>query len=108
MPGVGILAENESPVVLVTGGCSQQYERDDGEVPCAEGCAPQVHSHLLCGRTKLSHGRATKEAVRALFSELQFDSVQLNRKDAVTSLRVVQGGLLATASRIPRAHGKLE
>ena len=41
------------------------------------------------------------------FPNLSFDSVQWNRKDAVTALRVVQGGLLATASRKPRAHGEL-
>ena len=46
--------------------------------------------------------------VRALLYELEFDSVQLNQKDAVTSLRAVQGGLLATASRKPGARGKLD
>lgn len=64
---------------------------------------------LLCGRSKFSPCRATKEVmVRAFLSELPFESVQLNTKDAVTILRAAQGGLLATPTRIPRARGKLE
>ena len=45
--------------------------------------------------------------VRAL-SELEFNSVQLNRKDAVKTLQAVECGFHATASGQRRAQGKLE
>ena len=54
--------------------------------------------------TNLSLGRAR------VLSYLNWSStsVQLNRKAAVATLRPVQGGLLAIASRTPLANGKLE
>ena len=87
--GVGILSENDGPVVL--------------ETACAVSSAPEtVERYLaqkgmldrysvtglasLCVRSNRSPGRAMKEAmVRALLSELEFDSVQLNQKGAVTT-----------------------
>ena len=109
---MGILFENDRPTVLETCEFSQGYDGDNGEVFGAGGYASQVYSHRLVVAVWANKALAWQcnegGMVRVLFTKLDFDSVQLSRTDAVTTLRAVFGGHLATASRIPRAHGKLE
>ena len=84
MPGAGIRSESDGPVVLETAGRSHFAQKG---TPLRYTV---IDLSLLCGRTELSLDRATKEVmVRAVLSELEFDSVQLNRKDAVVTLRAV-------------------
>ena len=74
----GSLLENDKPVVL-------------GAAGTASGTKETTERYLICpfcgANGALSSGRATKYVmVRALLSELEFDSAELNRKAAVTTL----------------------
>ena len=103
--GVGILSENDRPVVLETAGAVSGTTETMEMYLAQKGMLLRysvTDLALICVRTNLSLGRTTKEVmVRALLSEFEFDSVQLNLKDDVTTLQAVQCGLLATASRKP-------